>query len=80
MQISSLLVLLCAMRRLEGPGDRVLDNRPLDTSVFIGLAMFQLCISIPLNDGSPMMKFPFEHLIARVVAIHTGQAPFINVK
>lgn len=78
-QLTSLLVLLSAVRRIGLPTGGTLPATSSSAAILTLLAAYQLGTSLPLNDGSQIMKFPFTPLVSRALAIHQGKANFVVI-
>jgi hypothetical protein len=78
-QVTSLLVLLSAARRAGLPREGTLPPTPRRAAAVVVLVGFELGSSLTLNDGSPMLKFPFQPLVQRAVAIAGGTQPFVVI-
>jgi hypothetical protein len=78
-QLTSLLVLVSVVRRLGVPGDGLFPAVRWTTPIVIMLAGLELGSSINLNDGQPMLKFPFEPLIQRTIMVAHGSEPFMVI-
>ncbi len=78
-QMTSLLALLSVARRLGVPACGVVPSSSFRLPILLAIAAFELGSSLPLNDGSPMLKFPFEPLVHRAIAVISRREPFVII-
>jgi len=78
-QVTALLVLVSAARRTGLPGPGTLAPTPRCAALVVALVGFELGSSLTLNDGNPVLKFPFQPLVLRAVAIAEGTQPFVVI-
>jgi hypothetical protein len=78
-QLTSLLTLVSATRRLGVPQGGLFPVEGWVLLIIFLITAFELGSSVPLNDGSPMLKFPFEPLIQRAIMIAQGTEHFMLI-
>jgi hypothetical protein len=79
-QMTSLLALISIIRNGATPSILDKNNATPPISTILSIAAFELGSVLTLADGSPMLKFPFLPLVARIVEISTGQANFVVIQ
>jgi len=73
-QVTSLLVLVSAVRRLGLPPAGTLPPTRHRVAMIMALAAFELGSAVTLNDGNEMRKFPFEALVLQAFETEPGHA------
>jgi len=79
-QVTSLLALIAAARRVGPPSGGTLVRSRHSMAVVIGLAAFELGSSLTLNDGSQTLKFPYAPLVVRLISVLQGHEPFVVIQ
>ena len=76
-QLTSLLVLAAAVRRLGPPAGGWVPVPPRWKAAVAAVALLELASAMPLNDGQAPLKFPYTALWQRVTDIAEGSAKFV---
>ena len=77
MQLTSLLVLAAAVRRIGLQASGSLAVPPRWKPAVVAVAVLELASAMPLNDGQEPLKFPYTALWQRVTDMAAGTAPFV---
>ncbi len=74
-QLTSLLALISGYRRYGLPANGTFST-PNRLTPLIAIAALELGSTLTLNDGNPMLKFPFMPLVQQAISIGRGHTPF----